>query len=713
VPEVEAPEIELDDDAPLFRRRLALVVVLITLFGAMVAYLHEQNSVREDNAARDAQIASIKGFGRQVDSSTQFSAEYRVFVQRQLLDRRRVVASGRLLTSGTDSALAALYTSDSERWQQLRDAIGKGNPVDSDQAAQQVDSQLQVDPDKARLQQEVFANRANDFGNKADAYVALLTVLAVGLFLIGLSLTVSGRGRYLLAFPGVGIALICVVWAVLITLRPVTSISDHAIDLTAQGAQLGASGDPDGASKAIDQFKQAIADSPGFGAAFARLADAEFEAGTPPTQNGTGFQSISDRDATKRAVAAGEKAISLGESGAALLSNIGFYHFTLGEYDRAEELSQQALANNADFPPLIFNLAVVQVAKGDAPGARASYADGIDKLSQESDRGLQFSILEAARTDLEIALTNTPSSKDLVQEMNGLLAVAEGKLLTTEAVPSGAPSGASVSDPTIDIDRSRLFATYTATGFDQNTPLSNIWYFRPLSSDGQGPFEQISVLDSATFTTGHEQSTDKAEFGSCLPGGDYRVEVYAGKDLVASKDQHIEDSPLGALVVDPKNDDLGFTLCHPDTWKPLDTGEPGSLAFQNPDDPTQSVLVFSFPLGAGVDANEATTSTIDSIVASEQLTNVSAPLVGTELLGRALRAQSDGTLGNLDVDLNTTAVSGQTPTGEQVAITMSVGSDGVIRAVVVTAANLADLNIVRGELVSSARFLRVPDTTSP
>ena len=45
----------------------------------------------------------------------------------------------------------------------------------------------------------------------------------------------------------------------------------------------------------------------------------------------------------------GEKAISLGEGDASLLSSIGFYHFTVGNYDRAEELSTQALASSDQF----------------------------------------------------------------------------------------------------------------------------------------------------------------------------------------------------------------------------------------------------------------------------------------------------------------------------------------------------------------------------
>ncbi|MDQ1423865.1 MAG: hypothetical protein QOD72_1363, partial [Acidimicrobiaceae bacterium] len=334
MPEIEAPEIEVDDDAPLFRRRLALVVVTITLFGSLIAYLHEQNSNLEDNAARDAQIASVKGFGQQVGASTEFRLDYRVFVQRQLLERRHLVAAARE-RSTLDGSLASVYASDSERWVKLRDAIGQGTKVQDDQGAQTLDSQLQTTPDKARLSQKVFANKANDYGNKADSYVALLTVLAVGLFLIGLSLTVSNRGRNLLAIPGVVIALVCVAWGVLITTAGITEVSSKAIDLTAQGQELQSSGD---AAGAVAKYRDAIKDSPQFGAAYARLADAEFQAGGT-TPAGNQFQSVSDPAATKRAIDAGEKAISLGEGNASLLSDIGFFHFTVGQFDRAEELS--------------------------------------------------------------------------------------------------------------------------------------------------------------------------------------------------------------------------------------------------------------------------------------------------------------------------------------------------------------------------------------
>ena len=128
MPDVEAPELELDDDAPIFRRRLALVVVLITLFGASTAYLHESNSNLEDTAARQAHIESIKAFGQQVGASTEYRFDYRVFVQDQLLERRHVVAAARQRTT-LDSAQRQVYAGDSDRWSQLTDAVGKDTQV--------------------------------------------------------------------------------------------------------------------------------------------------------------------------------------------------------------------------------------------------------------------------------------------------------------------------------------------------------------------------------------------------------------------------------------------------------------------------------------------------------------------------------------------------------------------------------------------------------
>jgi hypothetical protein len=291
--------------------------------------------------------------------------------------------------------------------------------------------------------------------------------------------------------------------------------------------------------------------------------------------------------------------------------------------------------------------------------------------------------------------------------MKGLLAAAEGPILDNrDQAIDQAPDNSSVSDVKIQTDRFRLFASYTADGFDSNTPLNNVWYFRPLDANGQGPFEQVFPLDRASLTGGNPVQTEPVENGDCLPGGDYRVEVYAGRDLVGSADQHIEDSPLGSLIVDG-GEDVGFTMCHPDDWKPPPvTFEPGSLVFANPKDSAQFVLVFSFPIGAGSGASGTAllNATIQNAIQQQGIVQDGPPEAGEELLGK--------TVDGVDVTLVTTSVTGTNSLGDVVRITGSVGTDDVVRVVIVSAANRADLDLVRGELVNSIRFLRVPPTVS-
>jgi hypothetical protein len=283
--------------------------------------------------------------------------------------------------------------------------------------------------------------------------------------------------------------------------------------------------------------------------------------------------------------------------------------------------------------------------------------------------------------------------------------VAEAPALDKpDTPPDRAPGGASVSDVQISSDRFRVFASYTADGFDSNTALVNVWYYRALDA-GDKPFDQIFPLDQVTLTGGDSVSTVPVENGDCLPGGDYRVDVYAGTDLVGTGSQHINDSPLGTLVV-AGGEDVGFTLCHPDDWTPPPTNpQPGSLAFANPKDPTQFVIVSSFPIGAGTGVNGTAllNATVQSAIDQTGIKADGPPVAGEELLGR--------TAEGADVTLGTTTVTGTTSLGDSVRITGSVGSDDVVRMVIISAANPKDLDVVRSELVNSVRFLRVVDTT--
>src|SRR5213075_1134987 len=66
-----------------------------------------------------------------------------------------------------------------------------------------------TDTDLAKLRQTALVTKQNEYSNRAGGYVAVITVLAVALFLAGLSLTVGGAFRLLLLVPSMLIGLWC------------------------------------------------------------------------------------------------------------------------------------------------------------------------------------------------------------------------------------------------------------------------------------------------------------------------------------------------------------------------------------------------------------------------------------------------------------------------------------------------------------------------
>ena len=363
--ELEAPEIDLDPETSTFRRRIALTVVLITLLGAIVGFLQQRSSNQEDNAARDAQIAAITGLGSQVQASTDFQSNYTIFVDSELLNRRFIESGNRQRTVPPGSVESDRFGLDAARWAAVRDAVAPLTELSDDEYLSGnvtdpslLQAELDVEPDEARLEQGVLADRADDFGGKADSYVAVLAVLAVALFLLGLSLTVTSRARYYLAGPGFVVAVMCIGWTALIMLRPTTEVSARAIRVTAEATRLANQGDFDGA---IGRYTEAIDDSPDFAAAFARRSDANFAAGA--TQTSSGFISFVTDDARDASIADGERALELGARDVNLLANLGFTLFLDSQFDRAADLTTQAIESNDQLASVWFNLGVIELAR--------------------------------------------------------------------------------------------------------------------------------------------------------------------------------------------------------------------------------------------------------------------------------------------------------------------------------------------------------------
>jgi hypothetical protein len=144
-----------------------------------------------------------------------------------------------------------------------------------------------------------------------------------------------------------------------------------------------------------------------------------------------------------------------------------------------------------------------------------------------------------------------------------------------------------------------------------------------------------------------------------------------------------------------------LSLCRPTTWKDQSESEPGTLFAQNPDDPSQTISVFSFPFDSStLPINELVDVAVSSVVEQDSLTGAGAPQT-MQMLGRT----KDGR----DVPLDAQTVVGTTPDGQRERIVVSVSDDRIVRVAALTAANDTDLDAIGAELISSLRFLDVPE----
>jgi tetratricopeptide (TPR) repeat protein len=431
-------------------------------------------------------------------------------------------------------------------------------------------------PDAARLRQGIEADLANDHGSKADAYVAVLTILAVALFLLGLSLTVHGRARYILAAPGVFIALVCVAWSAFISGRHVTEVSERSIRQAAEGQRLQDSRDLDGA---IDAYDAAIDDSPDFAAAFARRASARFLQGSPQTGQTT-FVSITSEEALEDALADLDEALALGaDTDVNTVAQAGFFHFLAGDFDRSVQLSSDAIDLNESLAPVWFNLGVAQIAGDDEDGARRSYRQGLRLVDDLPDAGTRAAIVAGARTDLSIL--RELLDDDELDDVDDLIVDHEVELATFELERATCGSGddlapcesvddvddIEVGDAELSRSGAFVFASIPVEGLAAGDDVGTTWYFR---TDDSLPFEQAflgfvagEVGDDGTLLTSTLPTINPA----CPIAGEFLVRLYAGEELLGEAGGSIDATLVGndfAAFADPIE---GFEACVPEGFE--------------------------------------------------------------------------------------------------------------------------------------------------
>lgn len=583
MPDVTLTTPEIDDLAEDssdsgFKRRIAMLVMGITLFGSVIAYAETRAGNGEARAAREGQRLAIVALGAQIAADGTLASDNEIYARTKLLDRQRV------------DAHRQQRDDDARRLSEVRAGVGSLTPLVADPAyANDLRREFfllkaaddGVAADAQQLRREARATTQGGFARKAGAYVAILTVLAIALSVLGVSLIVPTDIRRLLVFPGVGIAAACLVWSLMVARQSVDQFSESAIGHVAEGNRLlyRAAGEIDEGTaradvdRAIAAFTRAIEDEPRYGTAYRRRAIARFQAASSQSLLQTTYLSVIDAKALTDIVRDEEKAVSLGqEEDAGLLVDLGFQYFLAGRYGDSARITNRSLDLNDEQPVAWFNLAVAEVARGDRHAAERAYRSGIAAARIEADPAGLFA---GARTDLEIVAAAKPERTELVERFKAILADAEFGNDDKEV-----PEGAAIRDLEMEQKGPDLRVTFRYEGIPSESEALLLVSHR---ADGDKPWSHRPSMTSYLrfWQDGKGTASLFVATGDCPVPGSYRMELYAGTRRLVTHEMHVDLGELGPMVAeaDPL---FGATFCRPRDWTTERSGD-GRLVLQSPD----------------------------------------------------------------------------------------------------------------------------------
>ncbi len=211
-----------------FRFLVTVLIILVTMLGAFVAYLQTDASIKEDKAIQRSQELSIRTMGEILRSGMdtshdlRISTDYTVYMMESVMQQ---MVAQQLRAEGQDE-LAVRFENQAAVWEALANYLRPFSVLLSDPRYATGDefapdaAQYLADSSAAAMamlaEQNEAAAQADLWGNKADLYVSVLTVLAISLFLYGLSLALSTWIRYLFALVGTIVAGACALWTLVI-----------------------------------------------------------------------------------------------------------------------------------------------------------------------------------------------------------------------------------------------------------------------------------------------------------------------------------------------------------------------------------------------------------------------------------------------------------------------------------------------------------------
>lgn len=407
-----------------FEQIVAILMTLIVIQTAVITLWFALADDSNGDAGRDAQIFALQGLGKRAVGSMRASYDETGAFQRWI----ELETLAKLAEQRDDPAGA-------ERLRAARDRVAKLSPLlnapylnegetTPDLYAYQADTFLT----EAIALSERFENQARlkaQWSDRASSYTVMLTLLALTLFVLGVSTSSPRRVRTLFFAMGVVLAVGVLVWMLLTYFQPTTSYPDDAINAYARGYAELYKGNSE---KAVTEFDHAIQLAPKYTNAFRERAFTKYLLG-----NNAG------------AAADFENARAAGDASSETASSLAFAYYLLGRFDEADRLNVQALGTSPNEMWIRFNYALGMLANGQTQNAQQEY----DKALQQAAK----IVADARSANKEPPAALWLEFDEGVNDLDKLAACASSQEC------DGAPPFASLKNPS-DVARVAL-ETYT------------------------------------------------------------------------------------------------------------------------------------------------------------------------------------------------------------------------------------------------------------
>ena len=391
------------------QRLVAVLIMVVTLLGAVFAFLQTQAGNRESSANRSAQAAAIQATTDIVDGNRAINQDDLAW---ELQDDqgwfRFYLEDDTGPAASFARALARAYDAAQRDLKDLSVVERTGTyklPDDEIDWARFYEDQYRASYSSTEFQR-AHAEERDGWSAKGSQYVTVITVLAMALFLLGLTLTVPAAARRPFLVTGTIVAVVGTAWGATVWLRPVERPSAEAIEAYVDGqVLLNAGSDTEDFQQAVDRFGAAIRARPDYVDAYVSRGNAYFE---------LDFLNPDGPQGSMEAVADFQRAIDLGLNDVLSWGNLGAAQWWLGEYDAALESTRTAFELDRSDITVSLNYAEVLLTAGglDDPGYRSQLRH-VRGLLERAPTWLRDSKMESFYEAVDLAVRYRPDLAEL------------------------------------------------------------------------------------------------------------------------------------------------------------------------------------------------------------------------------------------------------------------------------------------------------------